>query len=192
MKPHRMPKKRCKERYTPNQKSSTPGINPPTSFSQRKNYNPSNHPLYCMNVCENNMYLSVRIDNFHILSQTREEHPLQEDAARMMAEAAPGSVERDEQGRAHRANTTWSGLYFKLGRLRLKSWSKSDFSIADAPWPTNLCIHLLSCRFTKIPVREQRRERPRGGTNFPSTCPRSTTVASATILTDATTFFPAS
>ena len=140
-----MPKKRCKERYTPNQKSSTPGINPPTSFSQRKNYNPSNHPLYCMNVCENNMYLSVRIDNFHILSQTREEHPLQEDAARMMAEAAPGSVERDEQGRAHRANTTWSGLYFELGRLRLKSWSKSDFSIADAPRPTNLCIRSLTC-----------------------------------------------
>ena len=38
---------------------------------------------------------------------------------------------------------------------------------------------------TKIPVREQGRERLRGGTNFPSTCPRCTTVAAATILTDA-------
>jgi len=34
-------------------------------------------------------------------------------------------------------------------------------------------------------VREQRRERLRGGTNFPSTCPKSTTAASATTLTDA-------
>ena len=34
-------------------------------------------------------------------------------------------------------------------------------------------------------MREQRRERLRGGTNFPSTCPKSTTVASATTLTDA-------
>ena len=90
------------------------------------------------------MYLSVRIDNLDILAQTREEHPLQEDAARM-TEVAPGGVGIDEQGRAHRANTTWSGLYFELGRLRLKSWSKSDFSIADAPRPTNLCIRSLTC-----------------------------------------------
>ena len=94
-----------------------------------------------MNVCKN-MYLSVRIDNFDILAQTREEHPPQEDAA-STADAAPGRVGRDEQGRAHRANTTWSGrVYFELGRLRLKSWSKSDFSIADVPWPTNRYIHI--------------------------------------------------
>ena len=112
-----------------------------------------------MNVCENNMYLSVRIDNLDILAQTREEHPQQEDAARM-AEAAPGRVGRDEQGRAHRANTPWSGLYFELGRLWLRYWSKYFFSIADVPWPANLRILLLTCRFTTIPVREQGRERP--------------------------------
>ena len=39
VKPHRMLEKRCKKRYTPNQRrSSTPGIKPPTSFSQSKNY----------------------------------------------------------------------------------------------------------------------------------------------------------
>ena len=131
------------------------------------------------------MYLSVRVDNLDILAQKRGEHPPQEDAVRT-AEGAPGRVGREEQGGAHRANTTWSGgLDFGLGRLRLKSWSKSDFSIADAPWRTNRYIHLLTCRLTKIPVREQRRECPPGGTNFPSTCPRSTTVPSATILTDA-------
>ena len=112
-----------------------------------------------MNVCENNMYLSVRVENLGILAQTREEHSLQEDAARM-AEAAPGRVGRDEQGRAHRANTPWSGLYFELGRLWLRYWSKYFFSIADVPWPANLRILLLTCRFTTIPVREQGRERP--------------------------------
>ena len=101
-----------------------------------------------MNVCENNMYLSARIDNLDILAQTREEHPMQEDAGRTV-EAAPGRVGRDEQGRAHRANTTGSGLYFELGRLRLKSWSKSVFSIADAPWPTNLCKRLLTFRLAQ-------------------------------------------
>ena len=125
------------------------------------------------------MYLSVRIYNLDILAQNREERPPQKDAA-STAQAAPGRVGRDEQGREHRANTTWKGgAYFELGRLRVKSWSKSDFSIADAPWPTNLYIHLLTCRLTKIPVREQRRECPRGGTNFPSTFPKSTAVASA-------------
>ena len=95
-----------------------------------------------MIVCENDMYLSVRIDNVDILAQKREEQPPQGDAA-STAEIAPGRVGGDEQGRAHRANTTWSGgVYFELGRLRRKSWSKSDFSIADVPWPTNRYIHL--------------------------------------------------
>ena len=39
------------------------------------------------------------------------------------AEAAPGRVERGEQGEARRANSTpHGGLHLELGRLRLKTW----------------------------------------------------------------------
>ena len=45
VRPHRMPKKRCKKRCTPNQRRArTPGIKPPTSFSEYKLH--FIHPLY--------------------------------------------------------------------------------------------------------------------------------------------------
>ena len=48
-----------------------------------------------------------------------------------MAEAVSGRAGRDEQGEARQANTTPNGgLDFDPGRLRLKTWSKTDFSIA--------------------------------------------------------------
>ena len=57
------------------------------------------------------------------------------------ADAAPGRVERDEQGEARRANTTPNGgPHLERGRLRLKTWSKSDFSIAETTWQTYLHI----------------------------------------------------
>ena len=60
-----------------------------------------------------------------------------------MAEAASGRVRRDEQGEARRANTTPNGgPHLELGRLRVKIWSKSDFSIVETTWPTYLRIHL--------------------------------------------------
>ena len=90
-------------------------------------------------------YLYVRIDtrdrnsNFE---KKRKQQPSPGDDA-STAEAAPGRVGRDEQGKAHRANTTPNGgPHLELGGLRLKTWSKSDFSIAET-WPTYLYIHLL-------------------------------------------------
>ena len=60
-----------------------------------------------------------------------------------MAEAASGRVRRDEQGEARRANTTPNGgTHLELGRLRHKTWSKSDFSIAETTGPTYLYMYL--------------------------------------------------
>ena len=59
------------------------------------------------------------------------------------AEAAAGRVERDERGEARRANTSPDGGPPELGRLQLKTWSKSDSSIAETTWPTYLYIHKL-------------------------------------------------
>ena len=59
------------------------------------------------------------------------------------AEAARGRVEIDEQGEARRANTTPNGgPNLERGRLRLKTWSKSDFSIAETTWPTSLYTYI--------------------------------------------------
>ena len=51
--------------------------------------------------------------------------------------------ERRAKGEVRRANTTPNGgPHLELGRLRLKTWSKSNFSIAETAWPTYLYISL--------------------------------------------------
>ena len=75
-------------------------------------------------------------------SKKRKEHTPQGDDASTV-EADPGRVGRDEQGEAHRANTTPNGgPHLELGRLRLETCSKSDFSIAETTWPTYIYIYL--------------------------------------------------
>ena len=84
--------------------------------------------------CEIDTYLYVRIDS-RDSTKKRKQHPSTGDDA-SMAEDASGRVGRDEQGEARRANTTPNGgPHLELRRLRLKNWSKSDFSIAET-WPT--------------------------------------------------------
>ena len=81
------------------------------------------------------MYLYVRIDGWDILAKKRKQQPPPGDDA-STAEAAPGRVGRDEHGEARRANPTPNGgPHLELGRLRLKTWSQSDISIAEI-WPT--------------------------------------------------------
>ena len=88
------------------------------------------------------MYLYVLIDAWDVLIKKRKQHPPPGDDART-AEAAPGRVGRDEQGEARRPNTTPnSGPRLELWRLRLKTWSKSVFSIDETIWPTYLKIQL--------------------------------------------------
>ena len=86
------------------------------------------------------MYIYVRIDGWDILTKARKQNPLPGNDV-STAEAAPSRVDRDEQGEARRANTTPSGgPHLELGRLRLKTLSQSDFSIAETAWSTYLYI----------------------------------------------------
>ena len=83
-------------------------------------------------------YLPIRtnrhVGNFD--EKTRTQHPSQGDDA-STGGVAPGRFGRDEHGKARRANTTPNGgPHLELERLRLKTWSKSDFSIAETTWPT--------------------------------------------------------
>ena len=66
-----------------------------------------------------------------LLTKNRKQHPPPGDDA-STAEAAPGRVGEGEQGEARRAKSTPNGgPHVELGRLRLKTWSKCDFSIAQ-------------------------------------------------------------
>ena len=77
-----------------------------------------------------------------ILTNIRKQYPSPGDDA-STAEAGSDRVGRDEQGEARRANTTPNGgPHLELGRLRLITWSKSDFSIAEATRPTYLHVYL--------------------------------------------------
>ena len=65
------------------------------------------------------------------MTKKRKQHLSPGDDART-TEAASDRVGRDEQGEARRANTIPNdGPHLELGRLRLKAWSKSDFSSAQ-------------------------------------------------------------
>ena len=82
------------------------------------------------------------------LTKKRKQRPPPGDNA-STAEAAICRVDRDEQGKARRASTTPNGRpHLDLGRLRLKTWSKADFSTAGTTWPTYLYIyfHIVSFR----------------------------------------------
>ena len=60
------------------------------------------------------------------------------------AVADPVRFGRYEESEAHRANTKPTGApHLELGRLRHKTWSKPDYSIADATWPTYLYIYIF-------------------------------------------------
>ena len=65
------------------------------------------------------------------------------------AEAASSRVGRGEQGEARRASSTPNGgPHLKLGRLRLKTWSKSDSSIAQTTGQ-----HICTCYWLQVCAR---------------------------------------
>ena len=95
------------------------------------------------------MYLHVQIDAWDILTTKRKQQPSPGDDA-STAEAAPGRVGRDGQGEARRANTTpKGGPHLEGGRLRLKTCSKYDFSIAET-WSTYLLLRSIPVPYTYI------------------------------------------
>ena len=85
------------------------------------------------------IYPHARIHTWEILTKKRKQHhSLGDDAS--TGGVAPGRVGTDGHGDARLANTTPDGgPYLVLERLRLKTWSKSEFSIAET-WPTFLNI----------------------------------------------------
>ena len=129
--------------HTMTNSSSMQGFKPSTSFSDgvQSTFEP---PVSLHDLSQIDIRLYVRIHTWEILTRTRKQHPSQGDDA-STAGVAPGRVGRDEHGDARRANTAPNvGPHLELERLRLKTWSKSDFSIAETTWSTYLCIYLLS------------------------------------------------
>ena len=94
---------------------------------------------------QNYLYLCVRIDNLIVWPKNRSERPPRGDAA-STAEADPGRVGRGEQNEARPAiSVPRDGPHLELGRIRLKAWSKSDFSTAGKIWRTISCMYLHFC-----------------------------------------------
>ena len=84
------------------------------------------------------MYLYVRMDAWDILTTKWKQYPSTGDDA-STADVAPSRVGRGTQGEARRANSTPNGgPHLELGCLRLKTWSKPYFSIAQTTGPTYL------------------------------------------------------
>ena len=96
-------------------------------------------PVSLHEISQIDIYLYVRIHTWEILTKNRKQHPSQGDDA-STGGVAPDRVGRGEHCEARRANTTPNGRpHLELERLRLKTWSKSDFSIAET-WPRYLYI----------------------------------------------------
>ena len=103
---------------------------------------PTCYPTMFLVCIDRDWYVPISTNRcLDILTETQKQNPLTVDDA-STAEAAPKRVERDGQGETRRANTTPNGRpHLELGRLRLKTWSKSDFSIAETTWPTYRYIY---------------------------------------------------
>ena len=88
------------------------------------------------------MYLSVRIESWDILIKKRKWHPSQGDSA---STARACRVGRGAQGEARPAiSAPRGGPHLDIGRVRLKTWSQSDLSIAGTTWATISSTYLLS------------------------------------------------
>ena len=103
---------------------------------------------------------NVRIDAWDrntYFDKKRKQHQSPADDA-STAETATGRVRRGEQGEAWRANSRPNvGSHLELGRLRLKTWSKSAFSIAQTTGQhICTCVHLY---WYPLPALSQERER---------------------------------
>ena len=92
------------------------------------------------------MYLYVRIDICEKMTKARKQHPPEGDDASTVY-AATYRVGRGEQGDARPAiSALRGGPHLDQGRLRRKTWSKSDFSIAGTTWATLSSMYLQGLR----------------------------------------------
>ena len=100
------------------------------------------------------------MESEQILTKKQKLHPSPGDDA-STAEAAPGRDGRGEQGEARRASSTPNcGPHLELlvGRLRLKTYSKTEFSIAQTTgqhFGTLVHVFLLCCGCCLAPDNAQ-------------------------------------
>ena len=95
-----------------------------------------------MVTCQIDRYLYVRIESWDILIKKRKQHPSQGDDAGT-AEGATCNVGRGKQVEARPTiSAQRGGPHLERGRIRLKTWSESDFSIARTAWRTLSYIFL--------------------------------------------------
>ena len=104
---------------------------------------PTCYPSMFVVYIDRDWYLPIRtnrrLDN--LTKKTKTDTTRCRETTRARPRPPPGRVERDEQGEARRAPHN-GGPHLEQRRLRLKTWSKSDFSIAETTWPTYLYIYL--------------------------------------------------
>ena len=83
------------------------------------------------------MFLYLRIDVWKKMPKKRKKHPPQgDDVSTVYLKGGRG-----EQGEARPAISAPRGRpHLDLGRLRLGTWSKYDFSIAETTWPPYLLV----------------------------------------------------
>ena len=127
-----------KKRYQTKKEESTPGVEPLTSFPE--GIQSTVKPLVSLHeIPQIDINIFVRTHTWETLTKKRKHHPsYRDDASTAEAESGETSTVRNiEQtapsGRPHLE---------LIEHLRLKTWCKSDFSIAETTWPTYLYIHL--------------------------------------------------
>ena len=96
-----------------------------------------------MTIYRIDVYLYVRIDVWKKNDKKTKKHPQQGNDASTVS-AVTCRVGRGDQGEARPAISAPRGEpHLDLRRSRLKTWSKSEFSIAEMTWPKYLdSIHL--------------------------------------------------
>ena len=132
-------------------KTARQGLGQTGPSPRRRRHHPRRRPLYI----HTNRHTGS--EQLFWPKKRKQQHPWQGDDA-STAEAAPGRVGRGEQGEPRRANRTPNGgPRLELGRLRLKSCSKSDFSIAETTYLYIylyiMCgLHVILCTSASLPV----------------------------------------
>ena len=98
-------------------------------------------PLSVLDRYMSDWYVSIRT-NRTLGDKKQKQHPSQGDDAGT-TEGATRRVVRGEQGETRPAiSAPRGGPHLDLGHLRLKTWSKSDFSTAGTTWRTLSPIYL--------------------------------------------------
>ena len=116
-------------------------------------HRPTCYPIVFLEYMYRDWYVSVyvRIDGWDVLTKKRKQHPPPgDDASTRWGRPRQSRERRPRWGTSSKHHTKcWTSS--RAGCLWLKTWSKSDFSIAETTWPIYLYTHLLAVGNTKTP-----------------------------------------